>query len=410
MSWYADKLLQPHIKAIVLLAFAALFAASLLSTLQMQLYFDFLSVLPKNSYVRRFYTASNLYTNSQGPDPMIYFRNVDQSDPTVWEQMETYVDDICSMDAVSRPPFYFWLRDYKEYIAERGVELQNFTFNERLELFLDDTREKNSYRKDMLFDDVGNLLASRTQFIMDRISSFEISEGVQAFRDQRAITKDQPINQQDNSNGEYSFFTYESVYLLWEFLLVTPKELSSSTLVGICSITLMSLFFMPHWSGIFFVTPLAMVLYIDLTGFVQFFGVDLNGISFVSLVMAIGLLVDYVMHVVLRYYETGTALLGRDARVKEVLATMGASVLVSGLSTFLGVVPLLFSNNDIILTFVITFSGVVLLGLLHGLVLLPVLLSLLGPQEGIIVPAESCLVADQTRTLKDDLEINAMEL
>ena len=406
---YADKLLQPHMKGIVLFAFATLFAASMLSTLQMQIYFDFLSVLPKDSYVRRFYTTSSLYTNSQGPDPMIYFRNVDQSDPKVWEQMETYVDEICSMDSVSQPPFYFWLRDYKDYIAERGVKVQNITFNERLEMFLDDTRGKHNYRKDMLFDDDGNLLASRTQFIMDRISSFEISEGVQAFRDQRAITKNQPINQLENSNGEYSFFTYESVYLLWEFLLVTPTALIQSTLIGIGTVSLMSIFFMPHWSGFFFVTPLAMVLYIDLTGFIQFFGIDLNGISFVSLLMAIGLLVDYVMHVVLRYYETDAAMLGRDTRVKEVLVTMGASVLVSGLSTFLGVVPLMFSNNDIILTFVITFGGVVVLGLLHGLVLLPVLLSLLGPQEKIILPVESRSVADRTPKSKDDLDIAVMD-
>lgn len=67
------------------------------------------------------------------------------------------------------------------------------------------------------------------------------------------------------------------------------------------------------------------------------------------------------MHVVLRFYESAE-MSSRDARVKDVLKTMGASVLLGGLSTFLGVLPLMFSTSDIIFTFVATFFGVVFLG------------------------------------------------
>jgi len=93
--------------------------------------------------------------------------------------------------------------------------------------------------------------------------------------------------------------------------------------------------------------------------------------------MAIGLLVDYVMHVALRYYETTNRT--RDEKVKEVLETMGASVLLGGMSTFLGILPLVFSKSAIVNTFFITFISVVTLGIGHGLIFLPVLLSLIGP-------------------------------
>jgi Niemann-Pick C1 protein len=118
---------------------------------------------------------------------------------------------------------------------------------------------------------------------------------------------------------------------------------------------------MPHWTGILFVAPMVAIIYVDLLGFIQWFGIDVNGVTYVSLMMAIGLLVDYMMHVTLRYYETPVSS-SRDAKVKDVLRTMGASVVLGGLSTFVGIIPLMFSASDIIYIFVVTFSGVVFLG------------------------------------------------
>merc|ERR1712150_126262 len=97
--------------------------------------------------------------------------------------------------------------------------------------------------------------------------------------------------------------------------------------------------------------------------------------------MSIGLMVDFVMHVTLRYLETvGTS---RTAKTKETLETIGASLLVGGFSMILGVLPLAFSSSEIFFTVFIIFFGLILLGLLHGLVLLPVLLSMIGPLESI---------------------------
>ena len=58
---------------------------------------------------------------------------------------------------------------------------------------------------------------------------------------------------------------------------------------------------------------------------------------------------------------------------------MGPSILVGGISTFLGVVPLAFSTNDVTKVVFISFIAMVSLGIAHGLIFLPVLLSLVGP-------------------------------
>jgi Niemann-Pick C1 protein len=139
----------------------------------------------------------------------------------------------------------------------------------------------------------------------------------------------------------------------------------------------MSIFFMSHWSGVLFVGPLATILCVDFLGILQFSNIDINGASYVSIVMAIGLLVDYVMHVTLRFQESCKTT--RNEKARDVLESTGASVLLGGVSTFLAIIPLIFTSSDILMVFVISLVTVVLLGLLHGLMFLPVVLSIIGP-------------------------------
>lgn len=83
------------------------------------------------------------------------------------------------------------------------------------------------------------------------------------------------------------------------------------------------------------------------------------------------------MHILLRYYESPA--IGRQTKVVDTLRTMGSSILIGGISTFLGVIPLAFSSTTIFSTIFVTFIGLVTLGAGHGLILLPVVLSMLGP-------------------------------
>lgn len=64
------------------------------------------------------------------------------------------------------------------------------------------------------------------------------------------------------------------------------------------------------------------------------------------------------------------------------IGTMGSSILIGGITTFLGTVPLVFSTSSVFWTVFIAFLAIVSLGVLHGLVLLPVVLSICGPEQG----------------------------
>lgn len=84
------------------------------------------------------------------------------------------------------------------------------------------------------------------------------------------------------------------------------------------------------------------------------------------------------MHIILKYYECAGK---RKEKVVEMLRTMGSSILIGGISTFLGTLPLAFSTSEIFYTIFIAFVGLVTLGVGHGLILLPVILSIFGPED-----------------------------
>ncbi len=67
------------------------------------------------------------------------------------------------------------------------------------------------------------------------------------------------------------------------------------------------------------------------------------------------------------------------------MRTMGSSILIGAVTTLLGTVPLAFSTSDIFHTVFIAFLGLVVLGATHGLILLPVVLSIVGPEEQVVL-------------------------
>jgi Niemann-Pick C1 protein len=219
------------------------------------------------------------------------------------------------------------------------------------------------------------------------------------------VTTRQPINA---GLRDWKFFNFEPMYFMWEFysiagtctlyslpwtfyhylfhdahsqplfiVCISVEELILSTVLGIAAVVFISILFIPHWSGALFVAGMVCVLYVDLLGVLQLAGIAINSVTYVGLVMSIGLMVDYIMHITVVYFESCAPT--REEKVRDVLMTIGTSVFIGGTTTLLGVVPLAFSTSEVFWNMFVLFLGLVTLGMGHGLILMPVLLSLIGP-------------------------------
>jgi len=119
-------------------------------------------------------------------------------------------------------------------------------------------------------------------------------------------------------------------------------------------------------------------LLLHLCGAMLLAGIQLNAVSLVNMAMALGIAVEFCAHVV---HAFGVAVGSRARRMATALERTGASVL-SGitLTKLVGVAVLAFARTQIFeIYYFRLYLALVVLGAAHGLVLLPVLLSLVGP-------------------------------
>jgi Niemann-Pick C1 protein len=378
--WYADILLRPRVKGIVVLLFAGLATACAFSVSLLRQELDVTKLLPRDSYLTAYMDAVDLYSEMGViRTPYAYFRFVDQSNETVQMHMENFVNDLVSIAAVSSQPDLFWLRDFKAFMnTSNAEEFGQLDFKSKVGAFLSDPVYGELYRRDIVRDENLTITASRCLIHMNNVNILDVHDQIKAYEDQKRVAAMLPVNQ---GRKDLAFFSYSDTYEPWVFYSVAVDELILTTVIGVVAVTGVAFLFVPHWTAALFVFPLICILYVDLLGVLQWAGVHINAVSYLTMVMSIGLLVDYVIHILLRYYESAG---NRKEKTVEMLRTMGSSILMGGISTFLGTLPLAFCTSDIFSTVFFGFLGLVTLGCGHGLILMPVILSTIGPEDHVV--------------------------
>lgn len=131
-------------------------------------------------------------------------------------------------------------------------------------------------------------------------------------------------------------------------------------------------------SGLLNLLTIVMIT-VDTVGVMTLWGIDYNAVSLINLVTAVGISVEFVSHLT-RSFALST-LPTKVERAKDATATMGSAVFAGVAMTNLpGIIVLAFAKAQLIQIFFFRLNLVItLLGMAHGLIFLPVLLSFFGP-------------------------------
>ena len=169
------------------------------------------------------------------------------------------------------------------------------------------------------------------------------------------------------------------VYIFFDQYRIIVQQMTIS--IGLClgAVLLISALVLAHPLSVLVVLLVLALVFMDLMGNIVLWSLALNSISMINLIMAVGLVVDYSMHMAHSFGLQDGSLPG-PKRAELAMKEMGQPIFL-GVSTTLAILPLAFSSSQAFRVFFQMFFGIVVAGGSHGLIFLPVCMSVLSPKN-----------------------------
>ncbi|CAI5454482.1 unnamed protein product [Caenorhabditis angaria] len=156
---------------------------------------------------------------------------------------------------------------------------------------------------------------------------------------------------------------------------------SSMQTIGsaLAMMAIISFFFLPDALSVFLMTFSLLSISMGVCGGLALLGSDLDSVSMGCIVMAIGLAVDYSVHICYRYHRSEYTT--SEEKVADTLASVAWPITQAVLSTLCGLACTILVPAYLVRVFFQTVYLVNIIGLFHALVWLPQLISALDPCE-----------------------------
>lgn len=361
IQFYRKIILSLPGKIIFLILLLAMIAVSIYATLQFRITYSIRLMVPKNSFVDKYYELQEtVFGKINGQIYMVNTKPMELATAEGRSQFEKSIEKFKKTAFFATTQSNTWY----EYFKEQEGETTPDNFMEKINHFLKDGKNTH-YQADIIFNEDKTALKA----VKGSYSYVPITDGldtVKMMQDARRNLEDEWLYP-----WSYEFITagqYEDI----------GKQVLQNLLIAIAVVFAIILISLADIWASLMVTIIVAAIDVAVFGyFLTWWGVDVNTISAGNLVIVIGLSVDYSAHVMHAYLNpTGKY----ENPVLDAIAEVGLAVLLGALSTFLAVFPLAFCQSAMFVIFFKTFFGTIIAGVLYSLILLPILLSLIGPK------------------------------
>ena len=322
MQHYGRCLLQWPVKMLVIVLSLCMIVGGIFGCLHINDAFNKSSLALPDSYFKSYVkTFENTFPQTLPVDIQVT-QKVDYSDPSVRREVTRSVKAACDT-GYYLPTNVSWISSFEEYVTKLKMPADGPNFTAALSAFLS-TPEYRQYKLDVITDKSNKIVASRT------IVFYKDNKGSEFQKN--AMTK---LREKLKSKLSIDVTISSNAFIYFEQYAVVMNEVIWNLAAVSIVIAFIMLPFCIHPLIVLILVVSLAALIVELFGLMYLWDIQLNSISMINLVMAIGFTVDYSFHVAHAFIisREDTA----DKRIIQALGSAGASVLLGGVSTFIGI-------------------------------------------------------------------------
>ncbi|XP_053693061.1 patched domain-containing protein 3-like [Sabethes cyaneus] len=376
---YSKIILTKIGKTLIIVGVITMTGLNIQSLLKLRQKFDPNWFIPEDTYFSKFITKSKEHYPNTGFEAMLLFGEYNYTDHLkdmiqITKELENRTDILHSVNSWVIPFQDFVHTYYDKDIGEE--ELTDKNFREYLSKFLY-SHDGGRYQMNFKFN---TMLKCGQPAPNITVSTIEFKFRPFKERDEYLPAK----HAVENMLARNRIATEDHFSTLWAKIFgnwVTDEIIDTEIYRNI-AIAMVGVMFC---TGVLIVNPqicfwifiCVLLTLVNVGGFMERWDLTLDLVSCIGLQLAVGLCVDYAAHIGHTFLTISHG--NRNKRALETVLHIGAAVLYGGGSTILSLSVLSGSQAYTYRTFFKIFLLVILLGLFHGLVLLPVILSLVGP-------------------------------
>ncbi|KAJ6244576.1 patched domain-containing protein [Anaeramoeba flamelloides] len=381
---FCSFILNKKIRIIILILFSILFIVSIIFAVRVESGFDEAMVIPDDSYMKETIHLLRYYVQKKGPVFYLVIKEgTNYYDGNVKNELIKLIQNVENSGWVREKRVTSWYRDFIDYAKlqnssahlENGWPKSEEHFWEFLTTDFLQQPQYMAYNFDehILLDPTAEKLSDKiivSRFIYRALDILKVRNRIDYMLKLRDITTESPIN---------CFIWNNLLFLVEQYIIIVPQTLTNIAL-SIFIVGCFTFFFLGHPKLLIIIIIVMVNIITNLFAFIYLYDLTIDAITMISLIMSVGFSIDYSAHVCHAYVTRSAKT--REGRTIRALTEIGSSVFLGGITTFIGLLPVVFfANSDLFRVIVSLIYATIVLGLINCVFLLPVLLSMIGPNK-----------------------------